>query len=255
MRGYTKEKVDHIGKTEHYQGKPRAKHMGYDRKDGTGRGRGLPKDGHGKGNWGNIGEEARANSGATAEALLEGSPKKATEAGETKPEEANLAEGMEKPPVEGEGTKGEEAYQDAPEEEEAKGKMTLEEYLASKKKGVNMRKEARAPEENKKGNLEQAGLNKEKVETRTNKINAGQTYNVAVTKGEDTKLLGFQGGDDYIPREGREFREGREGGSRGGRGGRGRGARGGAPTGEKREQRKQGGGQNLQVNEEAFPAL
>lgn len=52
-----KESVDYIGKREEYQGKPREQWHPYDRKSGTGRGKELPKGGHGRGNWGNLRDE------------------------------------------------------------------------------------------------------------------------------------------------------------------------------------------------------
>jgi plasminogen activator inhibitor 1 RNA-binding protein len=55
----TKEHVDFLGKHEGFQGKPREKWHPYDRKSGTGRGKELPKSGHGKGNWGNLGDELK----------------------------------------------------------------------------------------------------------------------------------------------------------------------------------------------------
>lgn len=74
---------------------------------------------------------------------------------------------MNKPPVESEGiTSGEkEAYAEvAPEEEEDTTGMTLEEYMASKKKAT-FRKEARKPEENKKTNIETVKSEKHRTET------------------------------------------------------------------------------------------
>jgi hypothetical protein len=54
-----KEPTDFHGKREGYLGKPREQWHPYDRKSGTGRGRELPKSGHGKGNWGNLGDELK----------------------------------------------------------------------------------------------------------------------------------------------------------------------------------------------------
>ena len=42
----------HRGKTHYYSGKPREDYHPYDRKSGTGRGREVKREGHGKGNWG-----------------------------------------------------------------------------------------------------------------------------------------------------------------------------------------------------------
>ena len=140
-----KETVDYQGKGERFAGKPRSRHP-YDRKSGTGRGKEVAKDGHGRGNWGNIEEEARFNSHTPSDQLLGGpSPKKLAEEG-AMPENAEAIHvDLEKPPVIEESTKGGEGtYEDAAEEEEEKNKMTLEEYLASKKKGVGIKKEPRA---------------------------------------------------------------------------------------------------------------
>jgi hypothetical protein len=72
-----KERVDHIGKEEHYAGKRREQWHPYDRKSGTGRGRELAKGGHGKNNWGDVKDELK-----TGEEVPEGTPKKPLEEGE-----------------------------------------------------------------------------------------------------------------------------------------------------------------------------
>lgn len=52
-----KEKIDHTGKTDSYQGKAREKWHPLDKKSGTGKGKELQKHGHGKNNWGDITDE------------------------------------------------------------------------------------------------------------------------------------------------------------------------------------------------------
>jgi len=56
---------------------------------------------------------------------------------------------------EGEGVKGDEVFADAKEEEEPDTGLTLEDYMAQKKKST-LKKEARKPEELKKANIEKA---------------------------------------------------------------------------------------------------
>jgi hypothetical protein len=47
------------GKTHHFEGKKREQWHPFDRKDGTGRGRGQHKGGHGWGNTGTVKDEVR----------------------------------------------------------------------------------------------------------------------------------------------------------------------------------------------------
>jgi len=70
--------------------------------------------------------------------------------------------------------------------------------MAQKKK-VNIRKEARKPEEMKKANIEHAEKEKNKTETIQTNLKNNETYNIASTKGENASLLGFQGGEEYVP--------------------------------------------------------
>lgn len=65
-----KESVDFLGKRDGFKGKPRELWHPYDRKSGTGRGRELVKSGHGKGNWGNLGDELQVTRLDTAEEYL-----------------------------------------------------------------------------------------------------------------------------------------------------------------------------------------
>ena len=49
--------MDFQGRHEGYNGKPRETWHPYDRKSGTGRGREVVKQGHGKANWGDLKDE------------------------------------------------------------------------------------------------------------------------------------------------------------------------------------------------------
>jgi len=64
-----KHTVDWKGKEERYVPHPVTAKHDLDRHSGTGRGREVPKEGHGKGGWGNIEEEARSYKGIHAEAV------------------------------------------------------------------------------------------------------------------------------------------------------------------------------------------
>jgi len=154
--GERKERVDYRGKTSHYRGARRhADDHPFDRKSGTGRGRDLTKGGHGKGNWGDIRDEV---TGQIDAANIE---KPATE-GVVPEEGAEPKEGAEPTPVE-EAPEEKSPVKPVEEEEEVKG-LTLEEYLAQKKKPTQ-RKEARAVEAIKKDNIEKVETSKHKVET------------------------------------------------------------------------------------------
>ena len=205
--GERKERVDYRGKSTHYKGNPR--HVGdhpFDRKSGTGRGREAAKGGHGKGNWGDMRDEV---AGQIDAANID---KPATEATGEETKEPK-AEGEEATPVKEEVVEPE---RQEFVEEEVKG-LTLEEYLAQKKKPTQ-RKEARQSEALKKDNIEKVDIQKQKVETIDTTIRNQDTYSIATGKNENAVLLGFQGQEDeYEPRER---------GARGGRGGRGRGTRG-----------------------------
>ena len=74
-----KERSGFASKEEHFEGKPREQWHPYDRKSGTGRGRGAPKEGHGKGNWGNPDEDVKgeeAESPSKQEEGVEGEEQK-----------------------------------------------------------------------------------------------------------------------------------------------------------------------------------
>ena len=58
------------GKHAKYEGSARSNHT-LERHSGTGRGKEIAKEGHGKGNWGNPLEEARVLEGISAEEALE----------------------------------------------------------------------------------------------------------------------------------------------------------------------------------------
>ena len=78
------------------------------------------------------------------------------------------------------------------EEEEVKG-LTLQEYLAQKKRST-LKKEARGHDEVKKNVLlEAAAGKKERIETINSTLKDQEVYNVAVGKTELSNLLSFQG--------------------------------------------------------------
>lgn len=227
-----KEKVDFEGKEHHFAGKNREKYHPYDRRDGTGRGRGIVKSGAGKGNLGTVEDEVKFAEATPVEAKEGEQP--ATEEGkvedvleETQPEVPAVEEAK---PVE---------------EEEEKGKLTLAEYLAQKKRST-LKKEARGHEEVKRTNLEAAAPKKEKVETITNSLRNQEVYNTAVGKTELDTLLSFQGQED-------DFYVERSEGRRGGRGG--RGGRGPRPEGAQRGGQRGGRQQQLRIDDNAFPTL
>ena len=209
-------------------GKAREEYHPYDRRDGTGRGRGIHKGGHGKGNLGDMQDEVKA------------AQDDMNEEDTTKKEEGAEEE-----------TKGEEKAQEKPakekpEEEEEKDEfanaMTLEQYLAEKKAPV-ARKEARKAEEVKKENLQRTENTKEKITTITSNLTNKDVYSIATGKQETAKLLGFQAPlEDFRERGDREDRGERRGRGRGGRGGRG-------GYGGRRQN------QGLDMNEDSFPTL
>jgi plasminogen activator inhibitor 1 RNA-binding protein len=234
--GERKDKPDWRGKNAHYKGKPRQGDHPFDRKSGTGRGRELNKGGHGKGNWGDVRDEIQGQQDAAT--IDKPTTEKVAEEGEHKEgEEGTTAQETEvKPQV-----------QEEEEEEENTKELTLEEYLAQKKKST-IKKEARKAEELKKDNIERVETGKQKVETLESKIRGNETHTIASGKSDQNTLLGFQGEEDEYPRGDRPFR--------GGRGGRGRGQRTGGNRGGQQTGGRQGGRQQqLSVNEEAFPAL
>lgn len=228
-----KEKVDFVGKPDHFEGKHGEKWHPYDRKSGTGRGREVAKGGHGKGNWGNTEDIVKQG-----EEIPEGSPLKKVELEGETPEGAEETQEAEKE------TKVETVVEEEPEE---KGK-TLQEYLASKKK-VAIKKEVRQHEAIK-GNLEEAKVeSNDRVTPLTSSLKNEELYSTGAGKSQDSGLLGFQAPEeDYIPRETRG--RGGRGGARGGRG---------APRGGARPAQTGGrgarGGQNLRVDEDSFPTL
>lgn len=62
-----KESKDFLGKHEGYEGKAREHWHPFDRKSGTGRGKELPKGGHGKANWGDLRDEIVMMGGLSVE--------------------------------------------------------------------------------------------------------------------------------------------------------------------------------------------
>lgn len=127
-----KEKLDYMGKEEKFAGKHGEKWHPYDRRSGTGRGRGEAKGGHGRNNWGDTADVVKYG-----EEVPEGEVPKKVEfdkegEGETFAEE----EGKPTPKT------GREADEVPAEEEEEKGGLTFQEYQAMKKKAT-IKKEAR----------------------------------------------------------------------------------------------------------------
>lgn len=219
-------------KERRFTGKPRERAHPYDRKDGTGRGRGVAKGGAGKANW-----------GTPADEIAQGTPVEVKE-GETPVEEAKVEDA---PVVEAEVVEERRPVIDE-EEEENKNKLTLTEYLASKKRST-LKKETRAHEETKKpANLEAAAAKTEKVVPLVKNLKDQEVYNIAVGKTELANLLQFQGQEDEIYIE----RDGPRRGGRGGRGGARGGARGGKPEGG---QHRGGRQQQLRLDDNAFPTL
>ena len=95
------------------------------------------------------------------------------------------------------------------EEEEETKQLTLEEYLAQKKR-PGFKKEARAPEALKKENIEKVETGKQKIETISSNIKNAEVHTISTGKTETAQLLGFQGEEEEYPRE-RGFRGGRGG--------------------------------------------
>lgn len=240
-----KKEFHHDGREHGFEGKRREPWHPYDRRDGTGRGRGAaPKRGHGKGNWGTVEGEAKEAVNATPENAEE----KPVDA--EKVEDATAEVKAEEAPVEEEKKEVVEEEQDDPKQ------MTFAEYQAQKKRSL-LKKEARGHDATKKGNFAEAPV-KEKVQGISNTLRDQEVYNVVVGKSELSNLLSFQGQEDdyYVERSegdrrgGRGGRGGRgartEGAPRGGRGGRGAHTQGGARGGRQ---------QQLRVDESAFPSL
>jgi len=98
-----------------------------------------------------------------------------------RPEEEETKEGEEKKVVEkkeGEGVKGDEVFADAKVEEEPDVGLTLEDYMASKKKST-LKKEARKPEELKKVNIEHGVEKVDKISTISSHIKNQEVYNAS----------------------------------------------------------------------------
>ena len=213
------------GKSHRHEG-GEGKHGGFDRKSGTGRGKDVRKDGHGKGNWGKKDE---------AEPKADDAEKKEEGEGEATEEKKEVAPAEPKPETE------HEIARRKIQEEEAKVK-TLDDYLSSRKV-AGIKAQAREAD---KINVKNIESKEELVNTRQTtiqgKLTDAMTYSAGYQKTEEASLLAFQAGVEE------DFGGDRPRG-RGGRGGRGRGDR---PEGG----RKQGGrGGKLKVNEEEFPAL
>lgn len=132
----------------HFQGKRTEKYHPFDRKDGTGRGRGGPaKGGAGKGNWGTVKDDLQTTDPAPTTEVKEGEEGTTPAVEEAKVEDAPVEEptpAVEERPV----------FVDK-EEEENKNKLTYQEYLAQKKKST-LKKETRAHEEVKRTGLQAA---------------------------------------------------------------------------------------------------
>ena len=151
-----------------------------DRRSGTGRGREMKKGGQGRGNWGNENTEALENKDTkVAEAVQEE---------ETKDEQANADAEM------ADASKNDKKAQQEPEEEEEEETgMSLDDYLASKKKS-NIKGQKREGEKVNAKNLQVDESNKVHQETIKGQIKDAQMYNPL--KSENVELFGFQGGDD-----------------------------------------------------------
>jgi plasminogen activator inhibitor 1 RNA-binding protein len=215
------------GKEHRHEGRPEV-HEGYDRRPGTGRGRGARKDGHGKGNWGKAGEEVKAAEGETPTTWGETTEGEATE----KPEKVEK-----KPEPEPETEYDIQKRKIREEEDKVK---TLDDYKSSKKFAGIKATGREADKFNEKNVAEDGNAQDDR---RIGKQSNVLIYNVGQLKSGEAELLGFQaGGDD-------EFDEPRRGG-RGGRGGRGRGDR--APADGAR---RGGRGGKLKVTEQDFPSL
>ena len=171
-----KERVE--GGEHRFEGKKREQFHPFDRKDGTGRGRGFSKGGHGKGNWGTAEDETKV---ATEEGAKDATTEQPV-AEESKTEE--VVEKKEEAPVE---------VREPTEDDLNAKKLTLAEYLAQKKKST-LKKEGRVHEDTfaKKTGLEAVNATRDRVETIVNTIKDQEVYNVAVGKSELSNLLSFQ---------------------------------------------------------------
>jgi plasminogen activator inhibitor 1 RNA-binding protein len=211
------------GKEHRHEGRPDV-HEGYDRRPGTGRGRGARKDGHGKGNWGKAGdEEAKVADGETpaAEGEATEKPEKAEKKAEAEPE-------------------SEYDIQKRKIREEEEKVKTLDDYKSSKKFAGIKAAGREADKFNEKNVAEDGNAQDDR---RIGKQSNVLIYNVGQLKSDEAELLGFQAGGDDDAEEPRR-------GGRGGRGGRGRGDR--APADGAR---RGGRGGKLKVTEQDFPSL
>lgn len=204
-----KERVDHVGKDQHFQGKKTEQWHPYDRRSGTGRGRDVAKGGHGKGNVGKVEDEIKYG-------------EEVTPATEENKVEKTAVEGVDQEEVpQLEGSPDVKRQREEPVEEEEEKGLTLQEFLAQKKT-VGIKKEARLAEQVVKANIEKVVKDSEKTQQINSQLKDRDLYATGRQEGAD--LLGFQGGDDeYYPREERSGRGGRRGGRGGNRGGAARG--------------------------------
>ncbi len=157
-----KESVDYIGKHEGYQGKPRELWHPYDRKSGTGRGKELPKGGHGRGNWGNLRDELVLGDQTLSPSIPAAETTEITEIEQTELPESKKSEVKEvaEPEV------------ISKEDKESESRLTLSEYLASKKKS-NLKKDMRSHEGTKfdiKSNFQDAEIMHSKTEQLTSSL-------------------------------------------------------------------------------------
>jgi len=254
-KDWHKERVDYTGRTEKFPGKQREPYHPLDRHDGTGRGRGTKKEGHGKGNWGGSQYKRRTDQYGEEE----------TEEGKEVKEDQPLGEesavgnegegGSPKAEGEGESPKQEDRERRPRREEEVvdkydeenRDKLTLDDYLASRKT-AGIKAEVRKSQGIQGKTVEKVEGQKQKTETKMNAVKNSDVYNPVTTKDETMQLLAFEA--PVEERTGGDFR----GRGRGrGRGGRGRG------RGRDDEPRSGGGrGQRNRMdinNEESFPAL
>ena len=179
-----KEHVDYAGKLDHFEGKKREPWHPYDRRSGTGRGKEVAKGGYGMGNWGTREDELKSGT------LAVESPKKTGEATAEEVTEAPKEAGEELP----ESVEKVEVVEEVREEEDEGKTLTLQEYLAQKKKPV-IKAESRGHDTlQKKGNLEPVNVASDKVSTKEHSLKDQELYNVS--HGENAELLGFKGEEE-----------------------------------------------------------
>ncbi len=179
-----KEKVDFYGKTEHFAGKKREQYHPLDRKSGTGRGREPPKHGHGKGNWGDIGDEIKLAVESTEsptkgmEEREEGFIYEEKQAAKEREEAAPLEKGINL-------------------EEGADRKLTLEEYKAQMKNKLHLEhKEPRGHDNIQPTNVQKVLEPKIKQQTIDDHLKKQDIGGTHISYKDNAELLGFQAKDE-----------------------------------------------------------